>query len=81
MKDDPGSAFTVKMARVRQLVDRGRIREAMALALQALEEEVRQLETSFQTLKEKMGLEWLQPSSPPQDRPATPAVKKLRILH
>jgi len=81
MKDEPGSAFTDKMEQVRQLVHRGRIQEAMALALEALQEEVHRLQESFQVLKEKMGQARPSPPSQPQDHRTTLAAKKPRTLH
>jgi hypothetical protein len=81
MKDEPGSVFTDKMEQVRQLVHLGRIPEAMALALEALQEEVHRLQESCQALKEKRGRPRPWPPSLSLDHPAAPAAKKPRFLH
>jgi hypothetical protein len=80
MKDRPGTAaFIKKMEQLKQLQDAGRLREALALALETLQEEVHRLQESFQALKEKMA-QVPRPTPEPRDHRLPPPRKK-RPLH
>jgi len=79
----PGSPeFDAKLERARQLLEEGRLREALDLALEALQEEIRRLHASFQALRRKMGREPRpRPTLEPQDQATPPAAKKNHHLH
>ena len=76
MKTKPASAsFDAKLEQARQLLDAGRIREALDLALEALQEEISSLHAYFQALGEKMGHEPRPPVQPREDS-APPGSRK-----
>jgi len=76
MKTKPASSvFDAKLEQARQLLDAGRIREALDLALEALQDEIRSLHASFLALGEKMGQE-LRPPVQPREESAPPGSRK-----
>ena len=67
MKDKPGSDLASQMKAARELLDSGEVREALALAMDVLWQELDQLQAALKTVEEH-----LPRNKAAADRPAEP---------
>jgi hypothetical protein len=82
MKEKPGPDPTfLQIQQARQLLDHGHHRQALALALDALLQELYQLRDSLEGLKNSGRSDPETPEEPRRPSPARLSKAKLRIVH